>query len=371
MASEVTRYQLTGGVVWDGTGLVVTDELEVREPGDGEVLVAIEASGICHSDLNVLDGNHPLRPPVVLGHEGAGRIAALGRGVDGWSIGDRVAICTLTPCGECPACADDRFTDCATAFGIGATPFRWRGTPARQYANCSSFASTTVVRASQLVAIGEIPAPQAALLGCAVSTGYGVAVNVARIRPGHRVAVVGIGGIGVNVLQSARALGAARIVAIDIDPQRAAIAERYGATDFVVTERGDDARAIVERVVAETGTTFDAVIECSGTPAAITAGLELLDRGGVLAPVGIPPRGSTVPIDIGALLAGKRIVGSYNGALRPAHDLPELMRLVDRGLIDLASQVSGTWPLAAIDDAIDALRGGRVVRAVVVHPTVG
>lgn len=362
MASRRVR-----GAVWDGRSLAVSSDLELREPGAGEVMVELAASGICHSDLNVIDGTSPMVVPVVLGHEGAGRIAAVGPGVDGWSVGDPVAICSLTPCFACRACAVERFSDCASAFGSDADertfPYRYRGERTRAYANCSSFASHTTVRADQLVAVDGIPAAQAALLGCAVCTGYGVVRNVARVRDGDRVAVFGVGGIGVNALQTARLQGAAEIVAVDVDERREAIARRFGATAFVRVSRDDDAGALRRHV----GSGFDAVIECSGALAAIEAAPVIVGTGGVVALVGIPPKGAKVSYDVNALLRGKRIVGSLGGAVHPVRDFRDIVEHVRAGRLELAAQVTGKWPLDQIGDAITALRAGEVIRAVVLH----
>jgi S-(hydroxymethyl)glutathione dehydrogenase/alcohol dehydrogenase len=350
-------------VVWDGERLVVT-ELDVRDPGPGEVQVAVLASGICHSDLNVMEGMRGPRPPVVVGHEAAGVVHRLGEGVGGIAVGDPVVVGTLTPCGSCRACEDGRYTDCVSAFGQGATPFSWNGRPVRNYANCSSFAGIITVQARQLVPAPGLDPKTAALVGCAVSTGYGVVRNVAKVREGDTVVVFGVGGIGVNALQTCRLQGAATIVAVDVNPDRADVAERFGADTFVTAIRdGDVVAAIRERVDAP----IDAAIECSGAPAAIDAAVRVVDAGGVTALVGIPPAGTRGEFDIYELLRGRSITGSLNGAIDPARDLPDIVRLVTEGGLDVASQVTGVWPLDRVEDAVAALRRGEVVRAVLDH----
>jgi S-(hydroxymethyl)glutathione dehydrogenase/alcohol dehydrogenase len=357
--------------VWDGSSITIVDDLTVREPGPGEVLVDVRASGICHSDLNVIDGTSPRATPIVLGHEAAGVIGAIGPGVVGLSVGDPVIVGSVVPCRNCRACRDQRFTDCPRAFGHGTTPFALNGQPVAQYANISSFASRITVRASQVVPAAGLVATQAALIGCAVSTGYGVVRNVAQVRAGDRVAVFGIGGIGVNVLQTCRLQNAARIIALDTDPRREELAYRFGATDFVAVSKGTGRGGTVALVHAIEPRGVDAAIECSGALSAIDAAIEVLDHGGIAALVGIPPHGARASFDVGALFRGRRIVGSLNGAQNPDRDLAAIVTLARDGALDLSAQVTRVWPLDQIDDAIAAVRRGDVVRAVLDHSSGG
>ncbi len=362
-----TGSTMTRGVVWDGEHLFVTDELEVRDPGPGEASVAVLASGICHSDLNVIDGTSPVPVPVVLGHEAAGTVAAVGDGVDSVRVGDPVVVGSMTPCHACRTCAAGRFSDCPEAFGRGATPFTWRGHPVRSYANVSSFSGRITVRASQLVLSEGLTARASALVGCAVSTGYGVVRNVAGVRAGDAVVVMGVGGIGVNALQTARLQQAARIVAVDVDPSKADVARRFGATEFVAVPPEAGVAAVVELALAAAGGRVDAVIECSGAPGAIGAAIRLPGPGGVTALVGIPPAGTLASFDVQPLLRGRRILGSLNGAIDPDRDLPDIVAHARAGRLELDAQVSRVWPLAEIHAAIAAVRAGDVVRAVLDH----
>jgi S-(hydroxymethyl)glutathione dehydrogenase/alcohol dehydrogenase len=360
------------GIVWDGAQLVVTDELDVRDPGPGEVQVRVLASGICHSDLNVLDGASPVPSPVVLGHEAAGVVERLGppidgEGVSGLAEGDPVCVGSMTPCGMCRACRRGRFGECPDAFGRGATPFRWRGSPVRSYANVSSFAGLITVRASQVVAAPELAPGAAALVGCAVSTGFGVVRNVARVGEGDLVAVFGIGGIGVNVVQTARLQGAARVVAVDVNGDKEATARRFGAHEFVVTQPGTPTAEVVAAVHAAAGRPVDAAVECSGAIGAIEAALAVTAPGGTTALVGLPRRGARVDFDVDELMRNRRIVGSLNGAIDPTRDLTEIVHLARTGALDLDGQVSAVWPLGRVQDAIAAVRAGEVVRAVLDH----
>jgi S-(hydroxymethyl)glutathione dehydrogenase/alcohol dehydrogenase len=351
--------------IWDGNQLVVTDDLVVRDPGPGEAQVKMLASGICHSDLNVLDGTSPMTPPVVLGHEGAGVVVALGPGSHAVRLGDTVMIGSMTPCWTCRACLRERYSSCPRAFGRGGTPFTWQDKPVRVYANVSSFAGLTTVQSSQLVPTYGLDARAAALIGCAVSTGYGVVRNVARVGPGDAVIVFGVGGIGVNALQSAGLAGATRIVAVDVNAAKADVARHFGADTFLEAEARATSADLIALVTDAVPGPIDAAIECSGAMAAIDAAVELPGPGGITALVGIPRPGARAAVDVDRLLRGRQVVGSLNGAMDPRRDLPEIVRLVRDGELDLASQVSRTWPIGDIGAAIAALRAGEVVRAVV------
>lgn len=354
------------GIVFDGSDLVLTDTLEVREPGPGEVLVRMVASGICHSDLNVVDGASPRPAPIVLGHEGACEIVTFGPGVraadaNGVGLGERAVIATITPCRACRACAAGRLADCALAFGTDERPFTYAGQPAARYANSSTWAEYTVVRAEQLHAIGDLSPLATSLLGCAVSTGYGNVVNVARVQPGDTVAVIGIGGIGANVLQTAQVAGASRIVAVDIHESRRALAERFGATDVVIAGPDDD---IVAAVRDLTGGGVDHAFECAGVVPTVEAAIAMTAPGGASLLIGMPPRGTRVAIDLDPLFRGRRIIGSLNGACDPTRDFPEMIRLARTGALDIDALVTEVHPLEAYRDAIAATRSGRVIRTV-------
>ena len=337
--------------VFDGRRLLVVDDLEVPEPGIGEVTVQVLASGVCHSDLNVLDRTVPVPPPVVLGHEAAGVIDRIGPGVSAWAPGDEVLVTGLTPCGVCSPCRKGHPTACVEAFGRGETPFRWHGEPVRSYAQVSSFSSRITVAADRLTWVTGIPPAKACVIGCAVTTGYGATKNAAGVVAGDRVAVTGIGGVGVNALQTARLLGAAEIVAIDVDPGKEKAARLFGAHRFVLA--------------GEAGIgTFDAVIECSGAPAAIDAAIEMTSPGGTTALVGLPPVRHRATFDVGNLMRGRRIVGSLAGDIVPGRDIREIVEHIRAGRLDLDNVVSRVWPLAELGGAFDALRAGKVIRPV-------
>ena len=349
------------GIVFDGHELVFTEDLTVREPEHGEVLVRIHASGICHSDLNVVDGVSPRPTPIVLGHEGAGEVVRCGAGVEHVSPGDRVVIASITPCRACRACAAGRLSDCADAFGSGERPFRFRGEPTLRYANTSSWAEHVVVKATQLFTIGDLPMAGASLLGCAVSTGYGCVRNVAHVREDDTVAVIGIGGIGANVLQSARLAGASRIIAIDVNPRRRDTAISFGATDVVIVAPDDD---LVVAVRDLTGHGVDHAFECAGLVPTVEAAIAMTAPGGSAVLIGMPPRGARVSFDVSEIFRGRRIIGSLNGACDPARDFPAMIDHVRNGRLDIDTLVTQVFPFAEWQTAIAATRSGAVVRSV-------
>jgi S-(hydroxymethyl)glutathione dehydrogenase/alcohol dehydrogenase len=310
------------------------------------VTVRVLASGICHSDLDVIDGRSPIPAPVILGHEAAGVVERIGDGVDSVDVGDEVMISSMTPCGDCPWCRADRPSRCPQAYGRPSFPFRWRGTEVRSYANVSSFATHVTVRAAQVISTTGIPPASSALIGCAVSTGWGAVTNVAQVAAGETVVVIGIGGIGVNAIAAARLAGASRIIAVDIDPRKEQVARFFGADDFV-TDISTIGRA-------------DVVVECSGAPAAISGAAALAPT---VALVGIPPSDYELRVNARSLVLGHRLLGSLNGDVVPARDLPRIVELIRSGALDVAAQVSLVWRLDEIHDAIAAVRAGDVIRA--------
>lgn len=355
------------GAVWDGQKLHVTDELEVRAPGAGEARVRVLASGICHSDLNMMEAGF-IKTPVVLGHEAAGIVEEIGEGVDNVRVGDLVAVGTQTPCGHCRECDREHFANCDETWGmIPGHPFTWKGQPVYSFSNCSSFAGEITVKASQLFQADGLAPSSAALIGCAVSTGYCAARTLGRVEQGDTVVVFGVGGIGVNALQGARIAGAARIVAVDANPAKEEIARHFGADAFVLVDRSQSPAALVEQIRSVAGAPIDVTIECSGAPSAIETAIEATKRGGVCVLIGMTKPGAKACFDIGTVTMGREIVAVMNGGANPPRDYPELIELARKGAIDIDSQVTRIWPLDQIEDAIAALKAGEVTRAVIDH----
>ncbi|WP_043673808.1 Zn-dependent alcohol dehydrogenase [Streptomyces xylophagus] len=344
------------GVVFDGKQVQVVDDLEVREPGAGEVLVAISAAGLCHSDLSVVDGTIPFPVPVVLGHEGAGVVEAVGVGVTHVSAGDHVALSTLANCGTCAECDRGRPTMCRQAIGRPGKPFTRGGQPVYQFASNSAFAERTVVKAVQAVRIPkDIPMPSAALIGCGVLTGVGAVLNRARVDRGDSVVVIGTGGIGLNVIQGARIAGASRIVAVDANPAKEEAARKFGATDFLKSTEG-------VRDLLPTGA--DHAFECVGRVELVRQAVDLLDRHGQAILLGTAPATAEASFLVSSMFLDKSILGCRYGSSRPQRDIPLYTQLYRQGQLLLDELVTRTYPVEDFEKAVGDLEAGRVARGV-------
>lgn len=344
------------GVLFDGKRVEVVADLEVREPGPGEVAVAIAAAGLCHSDLSVVDGTIPFPVPVVLGHEGAGVVAAVGAGVTHVAAGDHVALSTLANCGTCAQCDRGRPTMCRQAIGRPGQPFARGGRPVFQFAANSAFAERTVVKAVQAVRIPkDIPLSSAALIGCGVLTGVGAVLNRAKVDRGDSVVVIGTGGIGLNVLQGARIAGALRIVAVDANPAKEAVARQFGATDFLTSTEG-------VRELLPTGA--DHVFECVGRVELVRQAVDLLDRHGQAVLLGTPPAGAEASFVVASMFLDKSILGCRYGSSRPQRDIPLYTELYREGRLLLDELVTQTYPVEEFERAVADAEAGKVARGV-------
>ncbi|NUL03150.1 Zn-dependent alcohol dehydrogenase [Streptomyces lunaelactis] len=344
------------GVVFDGKQPQVVDDLEIRDPRPGEVLVAIAAAGLCHSDLSVIDGTIPFPVPVVLGHEGAGVVEAVGAGVGHVAPGDHVSLSTLANCGACADCDRGRPTMCRKAIGRPGRPFSRGGEPLFQFASNSAFAERTIVKAVQAVRIpSDLPLTSAALIGCGVLTGVGAVLNRAKVDRGDTVVVIGTGGIGLNVLQGARIAGASAIVAVDSNPAKEAVARQFGATDFL--ESADGVREILP-------TGADHVFECVGHVGLIRQAIELLDRHGQAIILGMPAATAEASFVPAAMFLDKSILGCRYGSSRPQHDIALYAELYRQGRLLLDELVTETYRIEDFAKAADDAHHGRVARGV-------
>ncbi|MFD4600093.1 Zn-dependent alcohol dehydrogenase [Streptomyces sp. NPDC058464] len=344
------------GVVFDGKQVQVVDDLDVREPGPGEVLVAVSAAGLCHSDLSVVDGTIPFPVPVVLGHEGAGVVEAVGVGVTHVAPGDHVALSTLANCGACADCDRGRPTMCRKAIGRPQKPFMRGGQAVYQFACNSAFAERTVVRAVQAVRIPkDIPLTSAALIGCGVLTGVGAVLNRARVDRGDTVLVIGTGGIGLNVIQGARIAGALRIVAVDANPAKEEVARQFGATDFLTSTEG-------VKDLLPTG--VDHAFECVGRVELVRQAVDLLDRHGQAVLLGMPAATAEASFVVAAMFLDKSILGCRYGSSRPQHDIALYAELYRQGSLLLDELVTETYPVEDFEKARADAEAGRVARGV-------
>ena len=348
-------------------------EVELARPRAGEVEVAVAAAGVCHSDLHIVLGDWPHPVPVVLGHEGAGVVAAVGPGVTTVSPGDHVVLSWVPACGQCRYCRRGRPAQCQLVAEVvapggvladGTSRLRAGGQPAYHYLGVSSFAERAVVAESAAIRVRQdAPLDLAALVGCAVATGVGAVQNTAEVPPGATVAVIGCGGVGLSCVQGARLAGAARIVAVDVVAGKLAVARRLGATDTVHAD-GRPAVAALRALVPEgLDYVFDAIGKIETTEQAIAA----LGLGGSAVVVGLPPSGQQARFDPLALAeADQRILGCNYGSITPQRDIPRLVDLVMTGDLDLESMVSDRRPLAEAGAALADLRSGRTLRQLLI-----
>jgi S-(hydroxymethyl)glutathione dehydrogenase/alcohol dehydrogenase len=340
------------GVVYDGNDYQVVDDLSVRDPGTGEVAVRIEAAGLCHSDLSVITGTIPFPTPVVLGHEGAGVVEAVGDAVTSVKVGDHVVLSTLGNCGACQFCDAGRPTMCRSTFGGRSTPFTWRDQPTYSFANASVFSERTVVKANQAVPIPpDVPLASAALVGCGVLTGVGAVLHRARVPEGASVAVIGVGGIGLNVIQGAALAGAAQIIAVDTNPRKEQVAFEFGATDFV--ESTDAVRGIAKRGV-------DYTFECVGHVGLIRAAIDLLDWGGTCVMLGVPAATAEASFNVSSMYLDKSVLGCRYGSSQPQRDVRRYVDLYRRGRLKLDELVSASYPLEDMKTAVHDLEAGEL-----------
>ncbi|MGB8406919.1 MAG: alcohol dehydrogenase catalytic domain-containing protein [Mycobacterium sp.] len=336
-------------------------ELNLDEPGAGELLVRIEASGLCHSDLSVVDGNRVRPLPMLLGHEAAGVIEKIG-GTSDLTVGQRVVMTFLPRCGQCTSCATDGLAPClpgSAANGAGtllggAVRLSRNDTTVLHHLGVSGFATYAVVDRRSVVPVDrDVPAVVASLLGCAVLTGGGAVLNAGRPKPGQTVAIVGMGGVGMAAMLTALAHDDVRVVAVDRFADKLDRATELGAHAAYMPEQTTDLRA-------------DIVIEAVGHAAALETAIGLTAPGGKTITVGLPHPDARITLSPLALVAdGRSLIGSYLGSAVPARDIPRFVELWRAGRLPVESLVSDTISLDEINAGMDALADGHAVRQVI------
>ncbi|RMF17844.1 MAG: alcohol dehydrogenase [Alphaproteobacteria bacterium] len=348
------------------------ETLNLADPGPGEILVEIRAAGLCHSDLSVIEGARPRPLPMALGHEAAGIIRKVGEGVENLSIGDHAVLVFVPACGHCAPCLDGRPALCepgakanleGTLLSGARRLSRSDGSPVNHHLGVSAFADHAVVDHRSAVRIDpDLPFTEAALFGCAVITGVGAAIHAAGIRPGESVAVVGLGGVGLNALLGARLAGADRIIAVDLAQDKLTLARELGASDTIRADDPDAAAMIREW----TGGGVDRALEMAGSPAALELAWSVTRRGGTTVSAGLPHPDRRFALAPVQLVGEERTLkGCYLGSCVPARDIPALVALYRHGRLPVDRLMSRTLPLDDINAAFDALAEGRVVRQVV------
>lgn len=349
---------------------LAVEELDLDEPGEGEVLVRVKAAGLCHSDLSVIDGNRPRPTPMALGHEAAGIVEETGRGVSDLRPGDHVVMVFVPSCGHCLPCMEGRPALCEPGAATnaegqllsGARRLSLDGQPVHHHMGVSAFAERAVVSRRSLIKIDQsLPLDEAALFGCAVLTGTGAVVNTAGVPPGATVAVVGLGGVGLNALLGAQLVGARRIVAIDIHDDKLALARQLGATDTFDASDPD----CVEQVREATGGGLEYAFEMAGSVQAMDTAYRVTKRGGTTVTAGLSHPDHKFEVQHVNLVAEERTVkGSYIGSCVPLRDIPRFIALYQQGRLPVDRLMSDRIGFQDLNAAFDRLASGHTVRQI-------
>lgn len=365
--------KIQAAVAWEAGKPLEVEQIEIEGPGEGECLVRLAATGVCHTDAFTLSGRDPEGLfPVVLGHEGAGLVEEVGPGVSELSVGDHVIPLYIPECRQCRYCLSGRTNLCVVlreTQGKGLMPdgtsrLAQAGKQIHHYMGTSTFAEYTVVPEIALASIRkDAPLDKVCLLGCGITTGIGAVLNTARVEPGSSVAVFGLGGIGLSVIQGAVMAGAERIVGIDVNPGKFELARQLGATDLLdPAEAGD----IVEAIVEMTQGGVDYSFECIGNVEVMGQALACTARGwGQAVIIGVAGAGEEIHARPFLLVTGRRWLGTAFGGTKGRTELP---RLVDRymtGRVKIDEMITTTMPLAEINRAFDLLHRGEAIRSVV------
>ncbi len=343
------------------------EDVEIGDPGPNEVLIRTGASGVCHSDLHFIEGLYSHPKPVVLGHEAAGTVEAVGEQVTYLSPGDHVITCLSVFCGRCEMCLSGRPNICSQRAQLNQRPpdkprLSSAGETVNQFANLSSFAEYMLVHENATVKVrDDVPFEQLALIGCGVTTGVGAALNTAKVAPGSTVAVIGCGGVGLNCVQGAKIAGALRIIAVDTVETKLGLAQEFGATDVVDASSGD----VVEKIKAITDGGVDYSFEAIGKKETAEQAFYILRPGGTATLIGMIPQGTKIEIE-GSGWNERRIQHSSMGSNRFRVDMPRYIELYLQGRLKLDELVSQRMRLEQINEAFEDMKGGHVARSVIV-----
>jgi S-(hydroxymethyl)glutathione dehydrogenase/alcohol dehydrogenase len=358
---------MRAAIFTESDGLLSVEDVTPTDPGPRDVIVRVTASGLCHSDLSVINGTLPMPPPAILGHEGAGVVESVGAEVTRVKKGDRVIGSFIPACGTCWFCLHDKSNLCENTYNVMATPRAHRsdGTVLPTMTGLGTFADMMTCDEMSVVTVEtDLPDEQLALIGCGVTTGVGAALNTARVEPGSSVVVIGCGGVGQAVIQGARIAGASRIIAVDPVALKRDTALKLGATDAIDPGAGD----VVAQVQALTGGRgADYAFEVIGVPELITQAFNCVRAGGTAVAVGVPRFDSVVSLPTFPLiLSEKRLLGTVYGSAQVRRDFPRLVELVETGRLDIGDMVSRTISLDEINKGFDAMKAGEVIRSVIV-----
>jgi S-(hydroxymethyl)glutathione dehydrogenase / alcohol dehydrogenase len=369
--------QSRAAVAWEANKKLSIETVEIAGPKAGEALVEVMATGVCHTDAYTLSGlDSEGKFPAILGHEGAGIVREIGAGVTSVKVGDHVIPLYTPECRQCKTCLSRRSNLCTAiraTQGQGLMPdqtsrFSCQGGEVFHYMGCSTFSNFTVLPEIALAKVREdAPFDKICYIGCGVTTGIGAVVYTAKVWPGANVVVFGLGGIGLNVIQGARMVGADKIVGVDLNPARREIAEKFGMTHFVnADEVGRD--KVVSAIVDITGGGADFSFECIGNTTTMRQALECCHRGwGESIIIGVAPSGAEISTRPFQLVTGRVWKGSAFGGARGRTDVPKIVDWYMEGKIDIDDLITHTMPLQRINDAFDLMHEGKSIRSVVVY----
>ena len=366
-------------ILWEQGQPLSVEPAELDTPGPGEVLVEIKAAGVCHSDLHPARGDWPAKTPLVLGHEGAGVVRDVGPSVAGLTPGDHVVLCWAPACGVCAPCLEGRAVLCDRVEKVtfrnklpsGASRLHARGRDVAPFLGTACFSDFVVVpEAGAIKVSSDIAFDALATIGCAVITGVGAVTNAGQVPPGSRVAVIGAGGVGLNVVQGAAIAGCERIIAIDLRPKPLELAKQFGATDVISVQPGDSAGAppdVAADVRALTGGRgVDFVFDTVGSAATLTLAFACTRKGGAVVLTGLSRMDAQAAFPMfPVVMQEKRLLGSVYGSGQPARDIPKLVSLYQEGKLKLDELVSRTYALDQVNDALTALAASDGARGVI------
>ncbi len=344
------------------------EEVSIDKTGPGEVLLKTAASGVCHSDLHIIDGKLPAPPPLVLGHEPAGIVEQVGSDVTYVKPGDHVIACLSIFCGTCSYCTTGHTNLCGGAMfdrKSGETPrLKAADTPLYQMAQLGSFAEQMLVPENALVKIrDDMPLDRAALIGCGITTGVGAALNTARVEAGSTCVVIGCGGVGLSIIQGCRIAGANRIIAVDTQEWKLDLAKRVGATDGVSAADGDP----IPQVLELTGGGADYAFEAIGLNATVRQALAMTRKGGTMIMVGVVAVGENVELPgFDIVINEKKVLGSMMGSNAFRVHMPRYVEFYLNGQLKIDEMISARRPLEEINVCFDEMRKGAAARSVIV-----
>lgn len=345
---------------------LVVEEVELEKPGRGEVEVRLAASAICHSDVHLIRGEWGGNLPLIPGHEAAGVVEAVGEDVVLAKPGDRVVVCLIRSCGRCHYCTIGAQYMCDGAFALDTQTrlHNKKGQMLGRGIRSAAFAERVVVDQTQLIQVPDgMSLIGASLLGCGVIAGLGAVVNTAQVKAGHSVAVIGIGGVGLNSVQGAALVGANPIIAVDVVESKLEVARRFGATHAVNGKSGDPVAAVKELTG---GRGVDYSFVTVGNTRAVEQGFEMLAARGSEIILGIPEGGAQAKLAVGNFIAERKVMGSWNGSTLPRVHIPLWIALYQQGRLKLDELVSGRYALEEINEGIAQMEGGGALRNVIV-----